>query len=81
MIEFTINTTNEFGIGIATRKCKMGLTPEDTFRNALNKLSKLLSKQWFMIEFEFDNNLFSISKSLLHETGFNFHQSVTIEEL
>lgn len=78
-IDFKVHTNNEFGIGLCERKAHLGFDAEDTFMNIWKSLPKRLDRQWFMIEFEFEGELFSMPRCTFRETDFNFWQSVERE--
>ena len=71
-LTFNILSNTKLGFGLEKRNCKKGLTPEETFFNALDKLSKSQSEKWILIDFEQDCELFSVSKRLLIENKFDF---------
>ena len=80
--EFTVSFINEFGSYIDRKlKCETGLNPEQTFKNSLNSLTKKISKTWENISFNQDEHNISVRKYWLHETGFDFSNSVLITKL
>ena len=78
-IDFKVHTNNEFGIGLAERKAHLGNDPEETFMNIWKSLPKRLDKQWWMIEFEFEGELFSMPRDTFRETRFDFWSSIERE--
>lgn len=80
-IEFEVMFRTEFGIAIDKRKCHLGDTPEQTFKNAWNSLPKWIDKTKESIDFEQDGNHFHISFEILREMRFEFNLSVQITEL
>lgn len=78
---FTITFRTEFGIAIDNRKCHLGETPEETFKNAWNSLPKWIDKTKEFLEFEQDNKMFHIAFETLKELRFEFNLAVEITEL
>lgn len=76
--DFTVHLTTEFGIGLDKRKATTGIDAEDTFLNCWRSLPKRQNKSWFSIEFSFEGEHFEVSRDLLHETNFNFWESVEV---
>lgn len=77
-IEFTVLSTNEFGMVNVNRTAKEGNTAEETFLNCLNSLPKRIEKGWQAIEFDFEGQTFDVSKHHLIETNWDFNNSVDI---
>lgn len=75
---FVVNFTTEFGCAIKNMDCTTGENAEETFKNALNKLPKDISKTWESIEFHFEGDEISVGKEWLHETNFDFSKSHTV---
>jgi len=80
-IDFIVNLTTQFGFGVDRRKCAIGITPEQTFKNAWKSLPKWIDKAWDSIEFDQDGKHFSITKLTLREFRFDFELAVETTEL
>ena len=80
-IDFTVDFRTEFGNATDKRKCAIADTAEQTFKNALGKMTKQIAKTWEVIEFPFNGEKIVVSRDWLIETDFDWEQSHEVHEL